>query len=81
MTEKIAGTKILCPFHRVVRLIWVSVLRGLTVTPENNWRCLRRTLLKAHSTIFDFSRREQDTIKLLSLAALGDNKNDSVEAR
>ena len=31
MTEKMAGTKFWCPFYRGVRLIWVSVLRGLTV--------------------------------------------------
>ena len=32
MTEKAAGTKIWCLFHRGVRLIWVSVLRGSTVS-------------------------------------------------
>ena len=31
MTEKMAGTKIWCPFYKGVRLIWVSVLRWLTV--------------------------------------------------
>ena len=35
MTEKAAGTKIWCPFHRGVRLIWVSVLRGSTVTTQH----------------------------------------------
>ena len=31
MTEKIAGTKIWCLFYRGARLIWVSVLKGLTI--------------------------------------------------
>ena len=31
MTENMAGTKIWCPFYRGVHLIWVSILRGLTV--------------------------------------------------
>ena len=50
MTEKVAGTKIWCPFYRGVRLIWVSVLRGSTVKAVPNDAMRGGTFIpKSHS--------------------------------
>ena len=53
MTEKITGTKTWCPFYRGVRLIWVSVLRGLTVCVDGPiWTSFTRWRNKKNSLQF-----------------------------